>query len=398
MIFSIAACNNTPPNTFKLEGFAEGVKDSENITLYYSSLQNGEWYEIADTTKIINGKFLFEGNIDELTAAELVLDGFDVVISARLYLEPTTMKLRINKNEPYAYKLTETKVEKESIELRKELESYEKIFHEDLLSIDDIQSKMFLNNNNISIQDSLENNYSQIAEELKLTTQKMNKIRLDFILRHNSYQIVPNLLYLIRNTISVDTLKNIYDNLPKRSKTSLLGKFAIKQIENLESEKNTTKDIEEDTLIGKSAPDFTRKDFSGKTIRLSDYKNKNFILLDFWASWCIPCIREIPKIKDLHSKYSEKGLEIISISADEDNDSWLNAINKYQLGAWPQILSVEDKNNSVFNKDDISFMYNVESIPHFIFIDKQGKIIAKWSYLGKEQLSEIELNIKTVAK
>jgi len=131
-IFGLIACNKTSPNTFKLEGIAEGVKDSDNIILYYDILQNNEWQEIADTTKIIDGQFLFEGNINEPTTATLVFGNCDVVIDVRLYLEPTTMKLRINKSQPYAYELSGTKVEKEHIELRKELEPNEKIYYDGL--------------------------------------------------------------------------------------------------------------------------------------------------------------------------------------------------------------------------------------------------------------------------
>ena len=110
IIISLVACNRVPSNSFKLEGFAEGAENSEDIILYYSILQDSEWHEIADTTKILNGKFLFEGKIDDLTAAELCFDDPYVVISARIYLEPTTMKLQINKSQPYAYKLSGTKV------------------------------------------------------------------------------------------------------------------------------------------------------------------------------------------------------------------------------------------------------------------------------------------------
>jgi len=392
------ACNNIPPNTFKLEGFVENAEDSDKMILYYDILQNNEWHEIADTAKIINGKFQFEGKIDDITAAELVFAGCAVVIDVRLYLEPTTMKLRINKSQPYAYELSGTKVEKENIELRKDLEPNEKIYYDGLERMNDLLKQMRINadNNNISVLDSLMNLFEYPKDHFVIAKSKMNRNYFNFILKHNTYRIAPDLLYLISKsgTFFVDTLQNIYNYLPNRSKTSLMGKRALKQIEYLESNKDAEEVIKEDTLIGSLAPCFTRKDFTGETIRLSDFKNRKFVLLDFWASWCIPCIAKIPEIKDLYNKYSEKGLTIISISLDKDKDSWLNAINKYHLKAWPQILSVEDKNNSVSMTDDISLLYNVGPIPHFILIDKQGKISASWSYLDEEQLNEIDRLLK----
>jgi peroxiredoxin len=390
MIIGLIACNSTPPNSFKLEGFVEGAKNAENMRLYYFSLHNGEWHEIADTTKIINGKFLFEGNIDELTAAELCFDDSYVAISARIYLEPTMMKLRIDRNKPYTYELSGTKVEKENIELRKELELDAKTYYEGLKRMDDTFKQIHLNveDNNIFILDSLINLLQYTKEHTLTIYRKMNKTYLDFILKHNTYQIIPDLIYLLSNQelISIDSLEHIYNSLPERSKTGLMGQLACKR---LKYQKNETV-LPEDTLMGNPAPDFTRKDPVGKTIRLSDFKNKHFVLLDFWASWCAPCIKEIPKMKKLYDKYSEKGLVIISISCDTDSNKWLNSINKYKLDQWPQILNIQNENGSYFNAEDLCNLYNVkDGIPHFVLIDKQGKIIARWGYLGEEQLIDI---------
>jgi thiol-disulfide isomerase/thioredoxin len=389
MVVGLAACNHTPSGSFKLEGFVEGAEDSEILILYYDILKDNEWHTIADTTKIINGKFVFEGNIDELTPAYLIFKYYTAVfVDAQMYLEPTAMKLRINRNQPYAYKLSGTKVEKENLELRKAVGPDEKIFIEELIKMDGILKQVFFNmdnNNDPLVIDSLYNLFSDHHKHANAAKFKIyNTIYLDFMLKHSTYQIVPGMLSM--STASADTLKSIYDNLPERSKTSLMGKLALKHIEEkyLENEKDTVVDTVVDTLIGKPAPDFARKDFSGKTVRLSDFKNKNFVLLDFWASWCGPCIAGIPELKKVYDKYSEKGFMIISVSLDTDSNRWLNAVNKYELKAWPQILSMQS------DTDKIALMYNVEEIPHFILIDKQGKIMANWRSLGKEQFIEFD--------
>ena len=64
------------------------------------------------------------------------------------------------------------------------------------------------------------------------------------------------------------------------------------------------------------AIDFSLKDISGNPIRLSDYYNKNIILLNFWATWCLPCIKEFPHLQKFHDKYKELGLKVFSISID----------------------------------------------------------------------------------
>ena len=237
MIFCIISCNNTPPNSFNLEGYAEGIKDSENLILYYNSLQNGEWCEIADTAKIINGKFSFKGIIDELTVAELCFEEpKQVVISVQLFLEPTKMKLLIDKNKPYSYQLSGTKVEEESIELRKELEPYDKIIHEDLLHLAEIISQIHLNDNNISVRDSLINkHFKTTIEAMFAPSQKISDITRDFVLTHPAYRIVPGLLSTLR--CPIDTIKSIYSIIPEQSKFSLMGKFVYRKIEFEENKK-----------------------------------------------------------------------------------------------------------------------------------------------------------------
>jgi hypothetical protein len=108
IITGLVACNNGPINTFKLEGVFKETFITEVITLDYYEFSNNEWRKVRDTAEIINGTFFFEGKIDELTAATLY---FDEYFSIQIFLEPTTMKLQINENHPYAYELTGTKIE-----------------------------------------------------------------------------------------------------------------------------------------------------------------------------------------------------------------------------------------------------------------------------------------------
>ena len=368
------ACNNNNlSNSFKIMGLVENAKDGEKIVLSYYTLQNEEWYKTVDTTEIINGKFVFTGHIDNLTAAYLVFDEpTNVVIDIQIYLEPTTMKLRINKSIPYAYILEGTKVEKESLELRKILDPYNRFYHDFLLQEDDLVTQIQQNEADSLLCDSLNHELFKLRDEFKRTvTTSFNlyETYLGFISKHKNYRIVPDLI----SALPVDTARSIFNSLPESSKTSLMGRLALKQLEKKENEQKS----QANSLVGCFAPDFTREDAEGKTIRLSDFKDQSVVLLDFWASTCGPCIKKIPDIINLHDKYGNKGLVVIGISEDTDRADWLNAIEKFQLNQWSQILSIRDK-TILFDNDVIGDLYAVQFIPSYILIDKQGKIAARW--------------------
>lgn len=387
VLISFLACNTTPSDTFTLEGYIKEAGESKSVSLHYLSFENDRWHNVSDTAKIVDGKFYFEGKIKELTAASLVFGNMSLLVDIRIYLEPTAMKLIVDKSKPYAYELSGTKVEKENIELRKELEPNEKRINEILSSLQDVVKQM----TNPAIQDSLMNILDKSRPEMKENYEIIDKKRLDFSSKHPDYGIVPDLLFQIAERKSTDPkiLKQIYNSLPEQSRNTLMGKLTEKQIDYTEKQMSI-KMLE----IGDTAPDFVRKDASGNTIQLSQFINKNYVLLDFWASWCGPCIKEIPNVKDLYKQYSKNGLAIIGISVDSEEEKWIQAMDKYDLKLWPQILGRADMEEKVFIENDISDYYNVEKIPSYILIDKQGKIAAQWSHIGEEQQTELDRMLK----
>lgn len=113
---------------------------------------------------------------------------------------------------------------------------------------------------------------------------------------------------------------------------------------------------------------FVSKTADGRTVRLSDYvKPGRILLVDFWASWCIPCQMEIPHIKDLYKQWHDKGLDIISISLDTKRAAWQKAVERNKM-PWPQLSTLEG-----FSADAAK-AYAVSAIPFVILIDRQGRL------------------------
>lgn len=120
--------------------------------------------------------------------------------------------------------------------------------------------------------------------------------------------------------------------------------------------------------VGAEAPELILPMPNDKDLALSSLRGK-VVLIDFWASWCGPCRKELPNVKRAYEKYKSKGFEILGVSLDKDRDAWLEAISKEGL-TWPQVSDLK------FWQSEACQIYAVQSIPYTVLVDKEGKIIA----------------------
>ena len=120
------------------------------------------------------------------------------------------------------------------------------------------------------------------------------------------------------------------------------------------------------------APDFTLKDIDGNDVTLSSLRGR-YVLLDFWASWCVPCREGIPELKTLYAKYHDKGLEILGVTNDSNEADWKEAVA--QDGTpW---IHVKDEFPVKGRPARVVSEYAVHSIPAFFLIDKEGVILGQ---------------------
>jgi peroxiredoxin len=123
---------------------------------------------------------------------------------------------------------------------------------------------------------------------------------------------------------------------------------------------------------GQPAPGFTLATLEGTDVSLSDYRGK-IVLIDFWASWCQPCIAAIPDMKKIYEKYQAKGFEIIGISTDTNRDAWLRSLEQHKI-PWISVIDVRPEG---VLKSTVATDYSVSFLPTLIMIDKEGTIMAK---------------------
>jgi peroxiredoxin len=119
---------------------------------------------------------------------------------------------------------------------------------------------------------------------------------------------------------------------------------------------------------GYDAPDIALPASNGDTIRLSSLKGK-VVLLDFWASWCGPCRASNKQLVKIYPKYKAKGFEIYSVSIDDDQNKWKNAIKKDKIN-WLQV------NDAGGWDAKTAVKWNINAIPTSFLIDKKGKLLA----------------------
>lgn len=124
------------------------------------------------------------------------------------------------------------------------------------------------------------------------------------------------------------------------------------------------------SLPGKAFTDIEEPDPNGEMHKLSEYVgNGNYVLIDFWASWCGPCMREMPNVKALYEKYHAKGFDIVGLSFDRDKKAWLGAIDRMKL-PWHHLSDL------AFWNTKAAKTYGVMSIPFTLLVGPDGTIVA----------------------
>ncbi len=159
----------------------------------------------------------------------------------------------------------------------------------------------------------------------------------------------------------ITQLKNDYPDTAKGKKADeIIASF---------KQREEAKKIQSSLVAGSRFPDFEEKDLAGKPLSLANYKGK-VLLLDFWATWCGPCVNELPNVLKTYEKHHAKGFEIIGISLDKDEEALKSFIKKRNM-PWPQLFDGKGWGSKLAVK------HGVNSIPATYLLDGEGKIVAK---------------------
>lgn len=200
---------------------------------------------------------------------------------------------------------------------------------------------------------------------------ELNEVSLNWVKKHpdSDYSC-----YIAGN--NVNKIAEYESILTERARHGYLGAYIDEMKYMLESSQSRQENMKK-IKAEATAPDFTLPQPDGTNISLHELvgpnaKNKGkYLMLDFWGSWCVWCIRGIPTLKEIYAKYKDK-IEFLSIACNDSDEKWRNAMAKNQM-PWLQAFNLEKTANDVDN------MYGLQAFPTFIIINPEGKIVKQFT-------------------
>ena len=335
-----AACSSTPSTDgYTLTGHIEGLPDSTHVQLIPVSHYNEK--PLADTV-IVNGEFTFTGKMDEPRAVLLLVK--DAYGSRRLMLENTAIKVSgavtaTDNNGTPSYDLDRLSVSGSPLSAR----------YDSLMSVREQMDALFNAHATLYKDSTME---ARAAADHKFFATVDSTFHAAVLNQKDSYW---GPLLMISLTTYLDKGQQAwYDELSDAAKASYYGQ-------------KVKEELYPAGKVGSAVAEFTVKDKDGKEVTLASLREgKKYVLIDFWASWCNPCRKEIPNLKNLYKLYGDKGFQIVSISIDKKKTDWEKALEEEQL-PW----------NNYLDETGVASLYHVKAIPAMYLIDAEGVMVGE---------------------
>lgn len=359
-------CAPESPNSFTLSGKIEGKTDG---VIYLDRYDMSTMARQTDTIKIKNGSFVFKGTIDE-PASVVLSDGnvedFNNPNLASFYIEPAKMNISLVWNNFKEYKLTGSVTNEEALAYEQMLKPISERAREIHKSIGEEKDTAKL---------------SELEAQMEKLSGESEAMTMDFIKSHPDSYFAATMLSFNMSKMKLEELQASFNNFTERIKISKAAKGIVDEINKLTA-----------LTPGNLAPVFSAIDINGNQLSLSDFKGK-YVILDFWASWCVPCRKSNPHLKAMYEKYKDKGLEVICISDDDSSpDKWREAVAKDKIEMFHHVLrGLKTLPDHSFDRtNDLSEAYAVHYLPTKYLIDREGNMV------GKVTSEELEAKLKEI--
>ena len=361
LLFAFASCRQQQ-TSFELKGEITGLADSIKVILVPGAThQNEKPFAEAYVQK---GRFSMSGKLDEprlfhLRVADtyggmpLMLENASMKLSAEAVLEERNGNASVNFSNVQLKGSELQKLYKQKMAFKDTLsqkyDDYHK-GHEATLAILGLARQQKNKQQTDSIQNT--EDYQMFAKAEKAFFDDVEAITNEAIMDNKDSFWGP-LVMLESMSYFTDGQKPLYESFSPEAKDSYYGKIVRKE-------------LYPEKMVGKSVPTFELSDKDGTPFRSEKLmEGKKYVLIDFWASWCAPCRKEIPNLKRIYAGFSPKGLQIISVSIDKKKADWLKALTEENM-PWPNLL----------DEKGIDKQFMVRYIPALFLVDQTGTVIA----------------------
>lgn len=376
------------PQPFSLKGKVEGKTD-DYIYLFYKDGKQS--VSVMDSVLLKNGAFEFNGKLEEVTSAYVLMDKNNQRSPRVLpvYIAPGDMQLTIRYDNFSEGALSGSPVQEELSRLNKQKAAFMAAARK-LNQEYEAANKLY---ENAVKEGKPEPQVKALKEAAEATKDKLqplmvevNKVDMDYMNKYPGTFVTAHLLQTALSEFSYEEAMSRYAKLNPEVKNTSLGQNLFKA---LQSRKRGSP--------GAMATDFTAKELNGGQLSLSDFRGR-YVLIDFWASWCVPCRKGNPHLIALYNKYKDKGFEIIGVASDDGReDKWKEAIAQDKIGIWKHVLRGYKGSNeeTASTQIDISKAYDIPTLPTKILVDPTGKIVGRYTG-GEEQDAAMDKKLAEV--
>lgn len=365
LVFTLAA----QVKPFTINGKIAGKTDGTIYLIYQKELQK----IITDSAKISNGVFAFKGTVDGVTSARILseLGSSQQARSFQIFLSPGSQMLMIPAEDFSRGLLTGTPVSEELIkynEFVKDIQPKLDKMMKDYYSTNAAILNAASNKTDPATLSKYKTELSNLRTALSVSGKQLEERKRDYINQNPNSYITASIL---SENLTMPDIRHRYEKLSSEVASSNVGKLVKIGIDKTSL-----------GTVGTMAAQFSSNELRGGQINLADYKGK-YVLLDFWASWCVPCRKGNPHLISVYNQYKPKGFEIIGV-ADDDRapEKWKKAVEDDKIGIWKHVLNGTkwktggginfDSSNSILDK------YNISTLPTKILIDPKGVIVGRY--------------------
>ena len=321
--------------------------EGDGMVVYLKKEIGKNEYETLATDTVRNGTFKFSGKLEQVDARMVEVEGAkQEILMDEVPIHVKVIK-KTNARTGNVYNSLEATGSEEQ-ELLKTARSF--AMGSSLMGLGSMMMMVQVKDDPVKL-DSV----YRVTQEMKRVFEESMRVYLDT--NTNSYAAAFFIadFYLLNNPLA--DAENYYNRLTPRVKESYPGKRLEEKMASFRS-----------ISMGGIAAEIALPTPDGEILKLSSLRGK-YVLIDFWASWCGPCLAEVPNVKEIYDKYHDRGFEIYGVSLDEKEDLWKNAIEKHGLN-WLHVSSLQGW------KCPAAARYNVTGIPRMYILDREGRIVA----------------------